>query len=70
MNEQRNLILACVLAMAVLLGFNFFYDAPRQQQQTQTKLASQVEKPSLPSPKITQEVALEPLPSPVSQQAH
>lgn len=51
MNEQRNLILASVLAIAVLLGFNFFYDAPRQQQQMQAKLdatTEQVVQPKAP----------------------
>lgn len=30
MNEQRNLIIAIAASMAVLIGFNFFYDAPKR----------------------------------------
>ncbi|WP_032112777.1 membrane protein insertase YidC [Candidatus Paracaedibacter symbiosus] len=48
MNDQRNLILASVLAIAVLLGFNFFYDAPRQQQQMQAKITAQTEQVTEP----------------------
>lgn len=59
MNEQRNLILASVLAIAVLLGFNFFYDAPRQQQQMQAKTVAQLEQPDLPqAPEAAKEVVV------------
>lgn len=33
MSDQRNLIIAIALSMAIMLGFNYFYDAPRQQEQ-------------------------------------
>lgn len=34
MNEQKNLILAVVLAIGILLGFNYFYEKPKQEQLT------------------------------------
>src|SRR6185369_7550902 len=33
--EQKNLILAIALSIAVLVGWNFFVDAPRMRQQQQ-----------------------------------
>ncbi len=33
MTEQQNLIIAIALSIAILLGFQFFYEMPRQQQQ-------------------------------------
>lgn len=41
MNEQRNLIIAFVLAAAVMFGFNFFYEAPRQAAGKQQQIATQ-----------------------------
>ncbi|MDP7548890.1 MAG: membrane protein insertase YidC, partial [Alphaproteobacteria bacterium] len=35
MSDQRNLIIAIALSLAILLGFQFFWEAPRQQQQQQ-----------------------------------
>ncbi len=32
MSEQRNLILAIVLSVAIILGFQYFYEIPRMQQ--------------------------------------
>ncbi len=40
MTEQRNLILAIVLSIAILLGFQFLYEAPRVEQR-QAELARQ-----------------------------
>ena len=34
--EQRNLLLAIVLSVAILLGFELLYNAPQQQRQAQT----------------------------------
>jgi YidC/Oxa1 family membrane protein insertase len=60
MNEQRNLVLASVLAIAVLLGFNFFYDAPKQQQQMQSKIVAQTEQLAQPqAPEPVKEVAVD-----------
>lgn len=60
MNEQRNLILASVLAIAVLLGFNFFYDAPKQQQQMQSKTVAETERLAQPqAPEPIKEVVVE-----------
>lgn len=49
MNEQRNLILATVLAMGVLFGFNYFYEAPKQKQQAPTQTEALVKQPEVPS---------------------
>ncbi|MDA1099395.1 MAG: membrane protein insertase YidC [Proteobacteria bacterium] len=35
MSDQRNLIIAIALSLAILLGFQFFWEAPRQQKQQQ-----------------------------------
>lgn len=35
MNDQRNLILAIALSIAILLGFQYFYEKPRMEQQKQ-----------------------------------
>ncbi len=35
MNDQRNLILAIALSIAILLGFQYFYEKPRMDQQKQ-----------------------------------
>lgn len=34
MNDQKNLILAVSLAVIILLGFNYFYERPKQELQT------------------------------------
>lgn len=60
MNEQRNLILASVLAIAVLLGFNFFYDAPRHQQQIQAKQEITTQEVAQPqAPQIEKQVVVD-----------
>ena len=43
MSDQRNLIIAIALSLAILLGFQFFWEAPRQelQQQRAQEQASQ-----------------------------
>ena len=42
MTEQRNLILAIVLSVVIVLGFQFFYERPRMiEQQRQQELAQQ-----------------------------
>ena len=48
MEQQRNLIIAIALSIAILLGFQFFFDRPRQQA-TQTT-ASQTAEPRVPGP--------------------
>lgn len=49
MNEQRNLLLAIVLAVLILLGFNYFYESPRQikvaEKQVETKVEQVPEQP-------------------------
>lgn len=42
MNEQKNLIFAVVLSVAILVGFQFFYEVPRveQEQARQAELAA------------------------------
>ena len=39
MNEQKNLVLAVALSIAILLGFQMFYEAPRQHQAEQQAAA-------------------------------
>ena len=44
MSDQRNLILAIVLSVVIILGFQFFYEAPRmQERQRQAEQAQQTE---------------------------
>ncbi len=44
MSDQRNLILAIVLSVVIILGFQFFYEAPRMQdRQRQAEQAQQAE---------------------------
>ena len=52
MNEQKNLIFAVVLSVAILVGFQFFYEVPRveQEQARQAELqASGASESSTPS---------------------
>ena len=62
MNEQRNLILAVILATLIWLGFNYFYERPRQEmirhnmeltQQTQEKSLAPRKDAPFPSVKVT-----------------
>lgn len=54
MNEQKNLVLAIVLSGAILLGWNFFFVAP-QQEELQQEQAQQAEQPQeLGSPDTAQ----------------
>ena len=50
MSEQRNLILAIVLSVAIILGFQYFYEIPRmkqaQQQALEGEVATEVQKPA------------------------
>jgi YidC/Oxa1 family membrane protein insertase len=48
--EQRNLILAILVSIAILLGFQFFYEAPRieQARQQQAQIKPQAEAPAAP----------------------
>ncbi|MBP2292280.1 membrane protein insertase YidC [Azospirillum rugosum] len=49
MTDQRNLILAIALSIAILLGFQYFYEGPRVQQQKQAaQQAAQTEQPVAP----------------------
>jgi YidC/Oxa1 family membrane protein insertase len=41
MTDQRNLILAIVLSILILLGFQYFYEAPRVEAQRQAEQARQ-----------------------------
>ena len=38
MNENRNLLIAFGLSIAILLGFHQFYEKPRQEKLMQQKL--------------------------------
>ena len=50
MTEQRNLILAIVLSVAIILGFQYFYEIPRmqqaQQQAPEGEAVTDVQKPA------------------------
>ncbi len=50
MNEQRNLLLAIVLAVLILLGFNYFYETPRQIKVAEKQVETKVEKVEQASP--------------------
>ncbi len=41
--EQKNLVVAIVLSLAILLGFQFFYEAPRLARQQEAERARQAE---------------------------
>jgi len=41
MMEQKNLIVAIALSLAIMLGFNYLYEIPRQQARQQTQEAAQ-----------------------------
>jgi len=43
MSDQRNLIIAIALSVAVIFGFQFFYEAPRQREAQQRQAAQQTE---------------------------
>ncbi|MDP9196462.1 MAG: membrane protein insertase YidC [Pseudomonadota bacterium] len=67
MQEHRNLILAIVLSIAILLGFQFFYarhqqddapqPAPSPQQVTETPLTLSTPTPALPEPASRMQIA-------------
>ncbi len=48
MTEQRNLLLAIVLSVAIILGFQYFYEVPRLKQKAppETQPTETVEKPT------------------------
>ena len=47
MNEQQNLILAIAMSVAILIGFQLFYEGPRQKQAEQ-QTQSQQQQPVTP----------------------
>ena len=49
MSDQRNLILAIVLSVAVVFGFQFFYEMPRQKEAQQRQAAQQTEQAQQPA---------------------
>jgi YidC/Oxa1 family membrane protein insertase len=46
MDEQKNLIIAIALALAVMLGFNYFYERPKLQEAARHADVVQAEKPA------------------------
>ncbi|HYD32299.1 MAG TPA: membrane protein insertase YidC [Azospirillaceae bacterium] len=55
MTDQRNLILAIVISIAILLGFQYFYEAPRvkeRQAQQAAQRAQQTEETTAPTPAV------------------
>jgi len=65
MNEQRNLVLAIGLSIAILLGFQIFYEGPRQQQrqaeQAQQQATLQTAAPGVPGGQTVPTSATTPL---------
>lgn len=64
MNEQRNLLLAIVLAVLILLGFNYFYESPRHaiklaEKQVETTVEQVPEQPQEVVPELSRTQALE-----------
>jgi YidC/Oxa1 family membrane protein insertase len=57
MNEQRNLLLAIALAVSILVGFNYFYEAPRQAQVTEKQ--TETKSTQAPEVKVVEEVTPE-----------
>src|SRR5271154_6652336 len=49
MSEQRNLILAVGLSLAILLGFNYFYERPKVAELSHQVEKTQINKQSLPA---------------------
>ena len=45
MTEQQNLLIAIALSIAILLGFQFFYEMPRQQQAEQQRQQQALSQP-------------------------
>ncbi len=59
MTEQRNLILAIVLSVGIILGFQYFYEFPKMKQAQKTpegEAVTEVQKPAPTSPPGTAEV--------------
>jgi YidC/Oxa1 family membrane protein insertase len=48
--EQRNLIIAMVLSVAILLGFQYFFDQPRQQREAAQRTQQTAQTPGGPVP--------------------
>jgi YidC/Oxa1 family membrane protein insertase len=49
MNEQKNLILAVALVVAILFGFNYFYERPKALEYQQKVELSQAQGKNAPS---------------------
>ena len=43
MNDQGNLLLAIVLSLLILLGFQYFFEAPEMKKEAEKKNLEQVE---------------------------
>lgn len=50
MSDQKNLIIAIVLSVAILFGFQYFYEAPRIEQARQQQQAQQAAQPQATAP--------------------
>ncbi|MEE8533246.1 MAG: membrane protein insertase YidC, partial [Alphaproteobacteria bacterium] len=46
MTDQRNLILAVAISIAIVLGFQYFYEVPRVQQLADQQAAQQALEPA------------------------
>jgi YidC/Oxa1 family membrane protein insertase len=55
MMDQKNLVIAIALSIAILLGFQYFFEQPKLQkdQAEQAKLAQQQSAPGMPGPTAT-----------------
>ena len=52
MTDQKNMILAIVLSVLILLGFQFFVEQPKIEQQRQQQAQEQAQQPSGSSPPV------------------
>ena len=50
MSDQKNLIIAIALSVAILFGFQYFYEAPRIEQTRQAQQAQQATPATVPQP--------------------
>lgn len=51
-NEQRNLMMALLIGMAIMISWHFLYEMPRQQEQAAAKKAEQERQATLPKDSV------------------
>ncbi len=63
MIDQRNILLAIVLSVAILVGWQFIFVQPQVEQQAQQQQAPQTQQPAVSQPATTQEGSVAPTPT-------